>query len=152
MIFPADRCCSLGLTADKFIPSLLSRYHEKRTDNLYAEGKRSYAKKRGMVCVPQNKKANKLKDSIKYLEVWLSLCLFLFLFLFISKTNLHYPNYDSTSFVLYSEVTIILVFNSLRDTIAIILDNRGSIVSSVIFINMRMCCVRYSRSNWKIIR
>ncbi|XP_046472035.1 WD repeat-containing and planar cell polarity effector protein fritz isoform X1 [Neodiprion pinetum] len=44
------------------------RYHDKRTENLYAEGKRSYGKKRGMVCVPQNKKANKLKDSIKYLE------------------------------------------------------------------------------------
>lgn len=44
------------------------RYHDKRTDNLYAEGKRSYGKKRGMVCVPQNKKSNKLKDSIRYLE------------------------------------------------------------------------------------
>ncbi|XP_015586643.1 WD repeat-containing and planar cell polarity effector protein fritz isoform X2 [Cephus cinctus] len=44
------------------------RYHDKRTDDLYEEGKRSYAQKRGMVCVPQNKKGNKLKDSIKYLE------------------------------------------------------------------------------------
>lgn len=44
-------------------------YHDKKIDNVYEEGKRSYAQKRGMVYVPQNKKGNKMKDSIKYLEV-----------------------------------------------------------------------------------
>ncbi|XP_076625575.1 WD repeat-containing and planar cell polarity effector protein fritz isoform X2 [Colletes latitarsis] len=44
------------------------RYHDKRIDNLHEEGKRSYCQKRGMIYVPTNKKGNKLKDSIKYLE------------------------------------------------------------------------------------
>ena len=44
-------------------------YHDKKIDNVYKEGKKSYAQKRGMVHVPQNKKGVKLKDSIKYLEV-----------------------------------------------------------------------------------
>ncbi|XP_014218415.1 WD repeat-containing and planar cell polarity effector protein fritz [Copidosoma floridanum] len=47
-------------------------YHDKKIDSVYEEGKRSYAQKRGMVYVPQNKKGNKLKDSIKYLEEQLS--------------------------------------------------------------------------------
>ncbi|KAJ8673486.1 hypothetical protein QAD02_004748 [Eretmocerus hayati] len=42
-------------------------YHDKKIDNVYEEGKRSYAQKRGMVYVPFNKKGNKMKDSIKYL-------------------------------------------------------------------------------------
>ncbi|XP_031834226.1 WD repeat-containing and planar cell polarity effector protein fritz [Nomia melanderi] len=44
------------------------RYHDKRVDSLHEEGKRSYSQKRGMIYVPTNKKGNKLKDSIKYLE------------------------------------------------------------------------------------
>lgn len=48
---------------------IVCRYHDKRIDNLHDEGKREYRQKRGMVCVPQNKKGNKLKDAIKYLEV-----------------------------------------------------------------------------------
>ncbi|XP_076682069.1 WD repeat-containing and planar cell polarity effector protein fritz isoform X2 [Andrena cerasifolii] len=44
------------------------RYHDKRVDSLHEEGKRSYCQKRGMIYVPTNKKGNKLKDSIKYLE------------------------------------------------------------------------------------
>nr|XP_034181788.1 WD repeat-containing and planar cell polarity effector protein fritz isoform X2 [Osmia lignaria] len=44
------------------------RYHDKRIDSFYEEGKRSYCQKRGMIYVPTNKKGNKLKDSIKYLE------------------------------------------------------------------------------------
>ncbi|XP_058803143.1 WD repeat-containing and planar cell polarity effector protein fritz [Phymastichus coffea] len=43
-------------------------YHDKKIENVYEEGKMSYAKKRGMVYIPQNKKGNKMKDSIKYLE------------------------------------------------------------------------------------
>ncbi|XP_008214857.1 WD repeat-containing and planar cell polarity effector protein fritz isoform X1 [Nasonia vitripennis] len=43
-------------------------YHDKKIDNVYEESKRSYAQKRGMVYVPQNKKGNKMKDSVKYLE------------------------------------------------------------------------------------
>ncbi|KAI4494006.1 hypothetical protein M0802_009382 [Mischocyttarus mexicanus] len=45
------------------------RYHDKRIDNVYEEGKRSYSQKRGMTYVPTNKKGNKLKDSIKHLEI-----------------------------------------------------------------------------------
>ncbi|XP_043496760.1 WD repeat-containing and planar cell polarity effector protein fritz isoform X2 [Polistes fuscatus] len=44
------------------------RYHDKRIDNIYEEGKRSYSQKRGMTYVPTNKKGNKLKDAIKHLE------------------------------------------------------------------------------------
>lgn len=44
------------------------RYHDKRVDNTYEEGKRSYCQERGMTYVPENKKGNKLKHSIKYLE------------------------------------------------------------------------------------
>ncbi|XP_066591947.1 WD repeat-containing and planar cell polarity effector protein fritz [Prorops nasuta] len=44
------------------------RYNDKRANTLYEEGKRSYCQKRGMIYVPTNKKGNKLKDSIKYLE------------------------------------------------------------------------------------
>ncbi|CAK9801233.1 WD repeat-containing and planar cell polarity effector protein fritz [Anthophora quadrimaculata] len=44
------------------------RYHDKRIDNLHEEGKRSYCQKRDMIYVPTNKKGNKLKDCIKYLE------------------------------------------------------------------------------------
>ncbi|KOX77236.1 WD repeat-containing and planar cell polarity effector protein fritz [Melipona quadrifasciata] len=44
------------------------RYHDKRVDHLHEEAKRSYCQKRGMIYVPTNKKGNKLKDSIKYLE------------------------------------------------------------------------------------
>ena len=44
-------------------------YHDKKVDNVYEESKRSYAQKRGLVYVPQNKKGNKIKDSIRYLEV-----------------------------------------------------------------------------------
>ncbi|XP_033222813.1 WD repeat-containing and planar cell polarity effector protein fritz [Belonocnema kinseyi] len=44
------------------------RYYDKRVDNLYEEGKRSYCETRGMVYAPQNKKGIKLKDSLKYLE------------------------------------------------------------------------------------
>ncbi|KAF7413526.1 hypothetical protein HZH68_002015 [Vespula germanica] len=44
------------------------RYHDKRIDGIYEEGKRSYSQKRGMTYVPTNKKGNKLKDSIKHLE------------------------------------------------------------------------------------
>ncbi|XP_076230946.1 WD repeat-containing and planar cell polarity effector protein fritz isoform X2 [Calliopsis andreniformis] len=44
------------------------RYHDKRIDSLHQEGKKSYCQKRGMIYVPTNKKGNKLKDSIKYLE------------------------------------------------------------------------------------
>nr|XP_012141482.1 PREDICTED: WD repeat-containing and planar cell polarity effector protein fritz homolog isoform X2 [Megachile rotundata] len=44
------------------------RYHDKRIDSFYEEGKRSYCQKRGMIYVPTNKKGNKLKDCIKYLE------------------------------------------------------------------------------------
>ncbi|XP_033333987.1 WD repeat-containing and planar cell polarity effector protein fritz isoform X2 [Megalopta genalis] len=44
------------------------RYHDKRVDGIHEEGKRSYSQKRGMIYVPTNKKGNKLKDSIKYLE------------------------------------------------------------------------------------
>uniref|UniRef100_A0ABD2WPH6 WD repeat-containing and planar cell polarity effector protein fritz n=1 Tax=Trichogramma kaykai TaxID=54128 RepID=A0ABD2WPH6_9HYME len=43
-------------------------YHDKKFENVYEEGKKSYAQMRGMVYVPQNKKGNKLKDNIKYLE------------------------------------------------------------------------------------
>lgn len=45
------------------------RYHDKRIDGIYEEGKRSYCQERGMTYVPENKKGNKLKHSIKYLEV-----------------------------------------------------------------------------------
>ena len=48
---------------------LFLRYHDKRVDHLHEEAKRSYCQKRGMIYVPTNKKGNKLKDSIKYLEV-----------------------------------------------------------------------------------
>lgn len=44
------------------------RYHDKRIDHIHEEGKKSYCQKRGMIYVPTNKKGNKLKDSIKYLE------------------------------------------------------------------------------------
>ncbi|XP_012271982.1 WD repeat-containing and planar cell polarity effector protein fritz isoform X2 [Orussus abietinus] len=44
------------------------RYHEKRINSLYEEGKRLYCQKRSMVFTPQNKKGNRLKDAIKYLE------------------------------------------------------------------------------------
>ncbi|XP_051174546.1 WD repeat-containing and planar cell polarity effector protein fritz [Leptopilina boulardi] len=44
------------------------RYYDKRIENVYAEGKRSYCEKRGMIYTPQNKKGIKLKDSLKYLE------------------------------------------------------------------------------------
>ncbi|XP_050491279.1 WD repeat-containing and planar cell polarity effector protein fritz isoform X2 [Bombus huntii] len=44
------------------------RYHDKRIDHLHEEAKKSYCQKRGMIYVPTNKKGNKLKDSIKYLE------------------------------------------------------------------------------------
>ncbi|KAL6258893.1 hypothetical protein P5V15_010839 [Pogonomyrmex californicus] len=44
------------------------KYHDKRIDSTYEEGKRSYCQERGMVYVPENKKGNKLKHSIKYLE------------------------------------------------------------------------------------
>jgi len=37
---------------------------------MYEEGKRSYCQDRGMTYVPGNKKGNKLKHSIKYLEVY----------------------------------------------------------------------------------
>jgi len=37
---------------------------------MYEEGKRSYCQDRGMIYVPGNKKGNKLKHSIKYLEVY----------------------------------------------------------------------------------
>lgn len=45
------------------------RYHDKRIDGTYEEGKRSYCQERGMTYVPENKKGNKLRHSIKYLEV-----------------------------------------------------------------------------------
>ncbi|KAG5345687.1 FRITZ protein, partial [Acromyrmex heyeri] len=44
------------------------KYHDKRIDGTYEEGKRSYCQERGMTYVPENKKGNKLKHSIKYLE------------------------------------------------------------------------------------
>ncbi|GAB1868382.1 WD repeat-containing protein LOC51057-like protein [Camponotus japonicus] len=44
------------------------KYHDKRIDGTYEEGKRSYCQERGMIYVPENKKGNKLKYSIKYLE------------------------------------------------------------------------------------
>ncbi|XP_012232950.2 WD repeat-containing and planar cell polarity effector protein fritz homolog isoform X1 [Linepithema humile] len=44
------------------------KYHDKRIDGTYEEGKRSYCQERGMTYVPGNKKGNKLKHSIKYLE------------------------------------------------------------------------------------
>ncbi|KAL0112775.1 hypothetical protein PUN28_012206 [Cardiocondyla obscurior] len=44
------------------------KYHDKRTDGTYEEGKRSYCQERSMVYIPENKKGNKLKHSIKYLE------------------------------------------------------------------------------------
>ncbi|KYN42596.1 WD repeat-containing protein C2orf86 like protein [Trachymyrmex septentrionalis] len=45
------------------------KYHDKiRIDSTYEEGKRSYCQERGMTYVPENKKGNKLKHSIKYLE------------------------------------------------------------------------------------
>ncbi|RLU18526.1 hypothetical protein DMN91_008883 [Ooceraea biroi] len=44
------------------------KYHDKRVDGTYEEGKRSYCQERGMTYVPENKKGNKLKHSIKYLE------------------------------------------------------------------------------------
>ncbi|PSN33632.1 hypothetical protein C0J52_14255, partial [Blattella germanica] len=46
------------------------RYHEKKdvTDSPYNESKRSYAEKRGMTWLLQNKRPNKLKDSIRELE------------------------------------------------------------------------------------
>lgn len=44
------------------------RYYDKRIENVYAEGKRSYCEKRGMIYTPQNKRGIKLKDSLKYLE------------------------------------------------------------------------------------
>lgn len=47
---------------------MIYSYHDKKIENVYEEGKKSYAQKRGMVYTPQNKKGNKMKDSIKYLE------------------------------------------------------------------------------------
>ncbi|XP_020291724.1 WD repeat-containing and planar cell polarity effector protein fritz [Pseudomyrmex gracilis] len=44
------------------------KYHDKRVDGVYEEGKKSYCQERGMTYVPENKKGNKLKHSIKYLE------------------------------------------------------------------------------------
>ncbi|KAK0095293.1 hypothetical protein PV326_008759 [Microctonus aethiopoides] len=44
------------------------RYHEKRFDNIYNESKRTYSQERGMLYMPQNRKGNKLKEKIKYLE------------------------------------------------------------------------------------
>lgn len=58
-----------------YLPGMVRfRYHEKRIDGLYEEGKRAYCQKRGMVSVLQNKKGNKLKDGIKYLEVIVCRC------------------------------------------------------------------------------
>lgn len=47
------------------------RYHDKKdvTDSPYNESKRSYAEKRGMTWLLQNKRPAKLKDSIRELEV-----------------------------------------------------------------------------------
>lgn len=47
------------------------RYHEKKevTDSPYNESKRSYAEKRGMTWLLQNKRPTKLRDSIRELEV-----------------------------------------------------------------------------------
>jgi hypothetical protein len=47
------------------------RYHEKKevTDSPYNESKRSYAEKRGMTWLLQNKRPTKLKESIRELEV-----------------------------------------------------------------------------------
>lgn len=45
------------------------RYYDKRIDGIYDEGKRSYCQKRDIIYNPQNKKGNKLKDGLKYLEV-----------------------------------------------------------------------------------
>ncbi|EFN89810.1 WD repeat-containing protein LOC51057-like protein [Harpegnathos saltator] len=44
------------------------KYHDKRINSTHQEGKRSYCEKRDMIYVPVNKKGNRLKDYIKYLE------------------------------------------------------------------------------------
>lgn len=44
------------------------KYHDKRISDVHKEGKKSYCEKREMTCVPVNKKGNRLKDCIKYLE------------------------------------------------------------------------------------
>ncbi|XP_032668445.1 WD repeat-containing and planar cell polarity effector protein fritz [Odontomachus brunneus] len=44
------------------------KYHDKRISGTYQEGKRSYCEKRDMIYVPVNKKGNRLKDYMKYLE------------------------------------------------------------------------------------
>ncbi|XP_044021196.1 WD repeat-containing and planar cell polarity effector protein fritz isoform X2 [Aphidius gifuensis] len=44
------------------------RYYDKRIDGIYDEAKRSYCQKRDIIYNPQNKKGNKLKDGLKYLE------------------------------------------------------------------------------------
>ena len=57
------------ITTKQILYYYFFRYHDKRVDHLHEEAKRSYCQKRGMIYVPTNKKGNKLKDSIKYLEV-----------------------------------------------------------------------------------
>lgn len=51
---------------------LLFSYHEKKTvaDSLFTLGKKAYVEKRGMTWTPTKKRPNKLKDSLKELEVY----------------------------------------------------------------------------------